>query len=415
MTTPPLPDPQVQPSASAELALWRSPAMRALLGVSLLGFTSFCLTVASLPTYAVRGGADPGVAGLVTTALLVVTVLAQLSLPPMVSRFGSRRILGVGLVALGLPAPFLLISDDLGWLVALSGVRGIGFAALTVLGATFTARLAPPERRGAAIGLYGLSVAVPNLLAVPAGTALVLADQFVVVAILAGCAVLAAPLVLLLPRDGAAPIRTEATESTDSVRPAATSTSSAVRAVLAPSVVLLAVTLSAGGVVTFLPIERPDGVVATGALVLFGLSSSLTRWRAGAIFDRTGSPVLLPASVLAAAVGMGLLALGVALGPSSGAVGVATIFVAATLYGGGYGAAQNLTLLAAFRRAGEAHQTTASSVWNAFFDFGLGSGALLVGAFAVAGAGLAGSYLACVALILVTLPLTWVLGRGSRR
>lgn len=388
--------------------------MRALLGISLLGFTSFCLTVASLPTYALRGGADPGVAGLVTTALLVVTVLAQLSLPPMVSRFGSRRILGVGMVALGAPAPFLLISDDLGWLVALSGVRGIGFAALTVLGATFTARLAPPERRGAAIGLYGLAVAVPNLIAVPAGTALVLADQFAVVAILAVSAVFAAPLVLLLPRDRAAPADA-ATRSTDSVRTGATSTSGAVRAVLAPSVVLLAVTLAAGGLITFLPIERPDGVVATVALLLFGLSSTLTRWRAGATFDRTGSPVLLPASVLAAAVGMGLLALGVALGPSSGAVGVATIFVAATLFGAGYGAAQNLTLLAAFRRAGEAHQTTASSLWNAFFDFGLGSGAFLVGALAVAGAGLAGSYLACVVLITLTVPLTWVLGRGNPR
>ncbi len=31
-------------------SLWRSRGMQALIGVTLLGFASFCLTVASLPT-----------------------------------------------------------------------------------------------------------------------------------------------------------------------------------------------------------------------------------------------------------------------------------------------------------------------------------------------------------------------------
>jgi predicted MPP superfamily phosphohydrolase len=46
-----------------------------------------------------------------------------------------------------------------------------------VLGALLAAAVAPPERRGEAIGLYGLAIAVPNLIAVPAGVALVLAGH----------------------------------------------------------------------------------------------------------------------------------------------------------------------------------------------------------------------------------------------
>ena len=62
------------------------------------------------------------------------------------------------------------------------------------------------------------------------------------------------------------------------------------RAALAPSLVLFVVTLAGGGLVTFLPIERPDGVLATVALLLFGVTGaspagaracSPTGWAAG--------------------------------------------------------------------------------------------------------------------------------------
>ncbi|UOY03493.1 hypothetical protein [Blastococcus sp. PRF04-17] len=36
-------------------SLWRARGMQALIGVTVLGFASYCLTLASLPVYAVRG------------------------------------------------------------------------------------------------------------------------------------------------------------------------------------------------------------------------------------------------------------------------------------------------------------------------------------------------------------------------
>ena len=109
----------------------------------MLGFASYCLTLASLPTYAVQGGARESTAGIVTAVLLVVTIAVQAVVPVLTARFGQARVLVIGLVALGAPSPLYAVDDGLLWLSALSAVRGVGFAVLTVLGATLAAQVAP--------------------------------------------------------------------------------------------------------------------------------------------------------------------------------------------------------------------------------------------------------------------------------
>ena len=141
--------------------LWRARGMQALVGVTVLGFASYCLTLASLPTYAVAGGAAESTAGIVTAVFLVVTIAVQLSVPALTTRFGVGSVLTAGLLAMGVPSPFYVLDDSLGWISAMSAIRGGGFAVLTVLGATLAAQVAPPERRGESIGLYGLAIAVP--------------------------------------------------------------------------------------------------------------------------------------------------------------------------------------------------------------------------------------------------------------
>ena len=143
-------------------SLWRSRGMQALVGVTVLGFASYCLTLASLPVYAVGGGADGSTAGVVTAVFLVVTIAVQFAVPALTARFGLAAVLAAGLVAMGAPAPFYVLDDGVLWISALSAVRGAGFAVLTVLGATLAAQVAPPERRGESIGLYGLAIAVPR-------------------------------------------------------------------------------------------------------------------------------------------------------------------------------------------------------------------------------------------------------------
>jgi predicted MFS family arabinose efflux permease len=378
-------------------SLLRSRGMQALIGVTVLGFASFCLTLASLPVYAVAGGATVRTAGVVTTVFLGATIAVQMTVPALSSRFGIGPVLVGGLLAMGLPAPFYVLDDGVAWISVLSAVRGAGFAVLTVLGATLAARVAPPHRRGESVGLYGLGIAIPNLIAVPAGAALVLAGHVGWLSWLAASPVLGLFLVPLLVRS----VAPEAGPGPAGTRRAA------VRAALTPSAVLFAVTMAGGGVVTFLPIERPDGVLATVALLVFGVTGAVTRWRSGALADRLGGTWLLPLALVVAAAGLVVTAVGLT-------AGTPWVVIGAGVFGAGYGAAQNLTLVAAFARAGEGGTTTASALWNAAFDAGTAVGALALGILA-AGIGLDRTYVVVAALLAALVPLASAAARVAAR
>jgi predicted MFS family arabinose efflux permease len=364
-----------------------------MFAVVLLGISSYALLLSALPAYAADNGAGLVAAGSATTVFLVVTVLVQGTVPALVRRWGLGRVLATGLVALGLPAPFYLVSDDVRWLLAVSAVRGVGFAVLTVLGSAIAAQAVPPERRGESIGIFGLGAAIPSLVAVPGGTALALAGHFDWVAVLAAASLLALVFVPGLVRALGPP----------PPEPAPGGSRAAVWAAAGPSLVLLVVTLAGGGLVTFLPIERPDGSLAAVALLLFGVSTALCRWRVGVLVDRIGARVLLPATLASGVAGMLLVALGL-----SAAADVAVLAGVLAL-GVAYGAVQNLTLVVALARAAEGQTTTVS----ASYDSGTAIGALAVGAIA-AEAGLPATYVLVAVLMAMALPLAVTLPRALR-
>ncbi|MET0966950.1 MAG: MFS transporter [Nakamurella sp.] len=364
----------------------RSPGMPALLGMSVLGFTSFFLTLSALPVYAVERGVPEALAGLATTVMLVATVASQVVVPAAVRGIGQPATLTIGLLALGAPAPLLLLSDQLWWLLAVSAVRGVGFAILTVLTPLVATQIAPPGSHGRAIGLYGLAVAVPNVAAVPAAVALTGAGHFPLVAVMAAVPVLAIPLAWRFPR----PPLVSTQRSAKSKVP--------IRRLMAILALLLALTLAGGGIFAILPVQLADAAVVTWALLLLGVSAAVARWRAGALADRAGPGRLLPACAATGVLGLIILALGVS-GTGIGA-GV-LVALGAAIFGIAYGGAQNLTLLLSFDLAGVDRRAGASAAWNATFDAGTAIGALLIGAVA-AGSSLSVAMLGCAAFVVVT-------------
>jgi MFS family permease len=371
-------------------SLWRLPAMLLLAGYTLGGFTGFFVTMSALPAWLAGRGTPEALAGLVTTVLLVATVGTQLLVPRLVQRAGLTATLAAGLIMLGAPSLLLLIDGGLDWVLGICAVRGVGFGILTVLGSTMTARIVPPPRRGEALGIYGLAISMPNLLAVPGGVALVSAGHFVPVAIIG-----AAPLLSLLavpalvrsvrardPRVAPAPIRTSVAAQPDDPPTSAAavggrrSRRAAALAAIGPSVVLLVVTLAGGGFLTYLPIVRPDGSLATVSLLVWGATGALVRWRVGVLADRSGLSRLLPGSSAVSVVGVGIVVGGLLL---TGPAGWVVTVLGAAVLGAGYGSAQNLTMVAAFARARQRETATVSAVWNAGFDTGTALGAALVG------------------------------------
>ena len=353
--------------------MWRAAGMLDLAVLSVFGFSGYAALLATAPLWAVNGGATAAGSGLVNGVLLTATVLAQLAVPRALVSWGTGRVLVAGLLLLGVPAPGYLLSDRLGWVLGLSAVRGLGFGILTVVGSTVVANLVPAGRRGAAIGVYGLSVAVPNLLLLPGSVPVVDRWGFGPVFWAAALPVLGVPSALRLARvlRGASQVRPVGVDEGSPMRLRALS------GIVPPTVVLFSVTMAGGAVLTFAP-QLTDSATAALVLLIMGITAAVSRWLIGPLADRRGARPFLAPILTCAAAAMAVCAWAVAR--EQGVV----LIAAATALGLCYGALQNLTLVVAFAAVGPQQLPTASAVWNIGFDAGTASGAVLAGVLATA-------------------------------
>ncbi|GAA5155216.1 MFS transporter [Microbacterium pseudoresistens] len=377
-------------------SVWRAPGIPALVGMVVAGFAGYSLLMPVAPLWAVRGGADEAGAGFVTGVFMLFTVLVQLCVPAVLRRFGWTPVLITGLALLGLPSPLHLVSGELWWILLISAVRGAGFAVLTVCGASAVAELVEPARRGRAIGVFGLGIAAPQVLLLPAAPWLAEHLGFWFVFALGAVPVLGIAAAVPLGRrlDGLPPHPDPAQEAHHGVR--------RYLGLIPPMFVLLGVTLAGGALITFVPqLSVPAVVVTVGLLLLTGLAA-LTRWGIGHLADRWGAQRLLWPFVIVTAGGMALTASAVLDQPDTW-----RLLGGMALVGIGYGALQNLTLAASFSAVARRDQVVASAVWNIGFDTGTGVGAVVVGMIASA-LSLSPALLIAAGLSLLTLPLAFI-------
>jgi MFS family permease len=330
--------------------------------VSVIGSSiSFFLPLSVVPMYAKSAGSDAG-AGLATAALLLTTVAFELITPRLVSKLGYRWSLTIGLVLLGGPALALLAPPNPALVIAVSMVRGAGFAVVTVAGGALTAALIPAERRGEGLGLMGIVSGVPALVALPAGvwvsTHYGFAPVFVVTAAAALLALVVVPALpgLETATDGASGVAARLRDW----------------GVLRLSVVFGASTMVAGVIVTFVPLAITGRSAAVAAIALFVQPSAATvaRWVAGRLGDRVGHSRLLCPGVLASAAGMAAIA----------ATHTPVLVVAgAAVFGVGFGLLQNASLALMYARVPQNGYSAVSAIWNAAYDAGMGVGALGIG------------------------------------
>lgn len=381
-------------------SIWRVPGMLALAWASLTGFSGYAALLPVAPLWVVRGGADAAGAGLVNFVLLLCTVATQFGTPALIRRVGWGHALAASMVLLGVPALAHGVTDALGPILALSAVRGVGFGILTVAISAAAVLLVTPDRRGAAVGAYSLAISIPMVALMPTGIWIAETWGFWPVFVVSALSLLGVPACYLAARH--LPHRS----MHDPAHPAPTSreplSRSALRALVVPSLMLLAITLAAGALITFAPQMVAVGWLATLGLLAMSITSALTRWRVGGLADRLGSGRLLWPFVLTAVIGLGGVAW-LARTPVAPGHQVSWLVVCA-LVGVGYGGLQNLTMLRAFEAAGPGQVGTASAVWNAGYDTGTAIGSATVGAVAVASGFGVGMGLTA-ALCLLTLPL----------
>lgn len=368
-----------------------------MLSAAVGAFAGFALLLPVVPLWTVRQGAGSVIAGASTGVFMASTVLAQFAVPAFVRAFGYRAGLVLGALLIGVPTPLLAVFPSAGAILATSFVRGLGFGLLTVCASALIAELLPSESVARGSGLYGLAVGMPQLVGLPAGTAIAENWGFVPVFVLATVL----PLVAILPIAGLPRSRPR-----DTARGGLRGAVDVAAATWRPWLPMLAVSTGYGALATFLPIVLSPSVAAAALLVVPG-AAMFTRWLAGHYGDRVAAPgrMLLPALAVG---GAGLLGFAL-VSETDGLAAVAVVAVA--LFGVGFGVVQNDALVAMFARAPAAQ---ASVAWNVAFDAGQGLGAVALGAL-ISGTTVATGFTLLAVAALAVLPVAWQAGRTTPR
>jgi len=357
--------------------------------VAFAALFGFQLLLSVVPLYADRAGGGSSGAGLATAAFMLPTVLTQIQMPRILGRYGYRRTLAAGLLFLGVPALFYAYARTLAPILAVTLVRGVGFGVVTVVFAALIVELAPPHRRGEALGLLGVAITLPTIFCNALGLWLAGGYGFGVVFLLGGIAPLLGLGMILWIRS-ASPSTKEEEESS------AGFFAGLGRAHLRRIFLLFAATTMAAGVVlTFLPLAVPGSGIfsAASALLVIGITTTASRWWAGRFGDRRDARLLLAPGLIACAIGMICLPLG----------GVILLF-GAVIFGVGFGLLQNATLILMMGRVSKSEYGLGSTLWNAAFDAGTGVGAFSFG-FVISAVGFSWSFSICSALLVLALLL----------
>jgi MFS family permease len=371
--------------------------------------TSFYLLLSVTPLYAAKAGAGNAGAGLVTGALLLGTVAAELASAGLMKRYRYRTLLATGAALMGMPSLALLSGGPLAMVAAVSVVRGFGFGLGTVVMGALTAMLLPPERRGEGLGLYGVVASLPGVLALPAGVWLAGHSGFAVVVLITAATALV-PLAAFGWLPGTVNPGTVNPGTGDPGEDAAPGLLAGLRheGERRLALIFAATTVAGGVVVSFLPLAAgASGGTAAAGLLAQALTATAARWWEGRHGDRHGHARLLVPGLVATSFGMITM---VWLATP------ATVIAGMCLFGAGFGIVQNATLALMIDRMPASGLGTASALWNLAYDAGYGAGPVVFGLF-VGHTGYPAAFALTGLLVLAALPAgrRERAGGGSRR
>ena len=368
-----------------------APPMILALFVSFFTMVGFYLLLSVVPLYAEAAGGGSSGAGLATAAFMLSTVLAQVWMPRILARFGYREVLAAGLLLLGLPAFLYIAVAEVPAILAVTLARGAGFGAAIVALAALVTELAPPGRRGEALGLYGIVLTLPTIFCSALGLWLVERLGYGTVFLIGASAPLLASI---------AALGISSPEGKEERRDVGILSGLRRGPLLRIFLLFASCTAASGVVVTFLPLSAPTPFLAATALLLLGIASTFFRWWSGRFGDRRDPRLLLAPGLVCAALGMAALS-------SEGFA----LLGGALLFGAGFGALQNTSLLLIMHRVPKAEYGLGSTLWNLAFDAGTGAGAFVFG-FVVGVAGFSWTFMFCTILLLAALGLIPRSGEG---
>jgi len=334
-----------------------------------LFFASMHLLTVPLPLYVEQIGGGPSQVGLVAGTFALAAILARPYVGRLVDKLGGRPSLLLGSLLFTVGALLYIVSRSVPTLLVARFLQGLGISASSTAFIALIAALAPPGRRGEAIGLSAAAMPVSLMMAPAIGASLLESQGFVPLFILSASV---AALSLVTAVFVFEPRSVERNEDNGEEYESSFFSVLRLRGVWVPSGAMGVLAVSYGSVLTFLPLSAvQQGIVNPGLFfTAYGLTLIVAQILAGRVSDRVGRVrVIVPAMVLLA---LAFLALALVRG-------LPLLLGVAVFYGLGFGSARAVLNAWMVDRVPTSIRGMAISIAYASFDLGVGVGSYLLG------------------------------------
>jgi MFS family permease len=327
-------------------------------------FLGFQMTLPTIPLYVEKLGGNEQLIGMVVGIFTFSALLIRPYAGHTLETKGRRFVFLLGLSLFVLSVGSFGIFPSLLFLFIMRVVQGIGWGFSTTASGTIATDLIPAKRRGEGMGYYGLS---GNLaLAFGPTLGLSLAGYINFTQLFLICGALGLTALLLSSR-----IHFKAVEPKN-LTVSKKKWDIYEKSALPPSILLLFITVTFGGIASFLPIYTTQKGIEgiQWYFLLYALALMVTRTFAGKVYDQKGHKAVFPLGTLSIFIAMVLIA----WLPNS-----LILYIAAIFYGLGFGTVQPALQAWSVQSAPPNRKGMATATFFSFFDLGIGIGAIIFG------------------------------------
>lgn len=347
-------------------ALWSLSFVLATLANGLL-FMIFEMLLPTLPLYVNTIGGNATDVGLVTGVFMVSAILIRPFAGYLLRLVNKKYLLIFGITINAVATGMYYLAETVSALLIIRLVHGLGFGLATTYLSTLVAEIIPKERRGEGMGYFGVGETVAISIGPMIGIAILEVFDYSRLFIGGLSILLLAALMIALTKS---PKKPNSVGETQQLKVKLLE-----KRVFIPALLTLLVGVAASGIMSFFSLYaiEKDFQGIGWFFFIIALASFLVRLVSGKLFDRHGpSVILIPGALLATT---GLLVLYVAQIDF-------TFYLAAALYGLGFGAIFPAIQTWCINLVEEHEHEYAMSTFFNFFDFGIGGGSLFLGILA---------------------------------
>lgn len=332
-------------------------------------FLGFQMTLPTLPLFVKELDGSDQMIGFIVGIFTFSALLLRPMAGHMLETKGRKFVYLLGLSIFVISVGSYAFIASIWLLIIMRVVQGVGWGYSTTATGTIATDLIPPKRRGEGLGYFGLSGNIALAFGPSLGLALYGKISFTWLFIIAASLGLVAFILSNF-------ITYKPVKQTDDKREATKRKWDIFeKSAIKPSVLLFFITLTFGGIATFLPVyteqENIGGIEIY--FLLYALFLLISRSFSGRLYDRYGHIVVfLPGTLMIFIAMLLLMWLPNAL----------ALFIAASLYGLGFGSIQPALQAWAVNNAAKERKGMATATYYSFFDLGIGIGALVFGQIA---------------------------------